>query len=181
MRLFLLKALWQLGRPLTVYLMGVLLSAGVSMAQQLEQDPVLAAPKAPIAKAAPQAKAAPSLSSSSGRTVLSGVVSLETAMVQEKDVDWYGWYKSARKYLAEAGGFTCTPGTSILFYKSGTIQALSQDTSCLLSIARLRYPLPEKTQLQVVSLPSRSSLSPPASPEELKHLIEQNKRLERRI
>ncbi|MBY0403842.1 MAG: hypothetical protein K2X66_08075 [Cyanobacteria bacterium] len=113
--------------------------------------------------------ASPPNTSPSPKIILKGnVTTLDTAMIQEKDlVDWYGWYMSCREYLIYSGGFRCPIGTMIRFNRNGQMTALSNDFACRVSVAQKLFPLPKQTKLDAILLPVRSAKAPPASPEEL--------------
>jgi hypothetical protein len=109
---------------------------------------------------------------SSQPLVLKGSVrSLDAAIMEESDVDWYGWYLSLRKYIATHGGFQCEIGTTITFFRSGHIQAQSYHPACLRSAMGKHFGLPPTSRLSAVTLPVRHGQAPPASKEELYHYI----------
>jgi hypothetical protein len=108
-----------------------------------------------------------------GRPILSGTVSLQSAMAAEQGrVDWYGWYLKARQYIASHGGLRCEHGTPILFRKTGQMSAMTNDPMCQASTISKRFPLPVGTHVDTLILPTRPGAAPPASPEELMRFLE---------
>jgi hypothetical protein len=131
-------------------------------AQQLEEDPYLQ--RSSVTKQQTQPP------------VLTGEVSVESAMVMEQDVDWYAWYLAARRHVAEHGGFSdCPLGTMIRFHKNGYVEALSNKPACRFSAALKRFPLPADSRLKAILLPVRSGKLPPASPTELYQHLNRNR------
>lgn len=149
---------------LLVAALPILLSAGGSaIAQQLEPLLDLSEFDQPNQEASPP---------SSQPIVLTGSVrTLDAAIREEADVDWYGWYLAVRNYFQRRGGLQCEIGTPIKFFRSGHIQAESYSPSCLRSVMGKHFPLPGNSRLSAVVLPVRSGKSPPASKEELYHYI----------
>lgn len=102
-------------------------------------------------------------------------MTLQEAIEQESDVDWYGWYMACRSYLRVTGGFQCAEGTSIVFNKDGAIKAQSSEPFCVNSVQFKRFRLPDNTRLEQLILPARSQTRLPASPQELKYRIDSQK------
>lgn len=157
-----------------------LLSVGTlfASAQVLEEDPLLKAhppkqstyPNQPSYGQPPiNQQDASGIRASSNKMVLKGnVTTLDTAMIQEKDiVDWYGWYMACRQYLVQTGGIQCSIGTMIRFNRNGYMTALTAEPACILSVSQKVFPLPRNTKVDGILLPVRSARSAPASPDEL--------------
>ena len=104
------------------------------------------------------------------KAVLKGGVSTYDAIVEAEKgvVDWYAWYLACRRYIASHGGLQCDLGTPIHIYKNGRFDTPSMDPYCILSVRTKRFPLPRKTQLDMLILPVRSGSAPPASRDELR-------------
>lgn len=103
-----------------------------------------------------------------GVKILKGQIkTLEAAIDEEGNVDWYVWYLACRQYLMETGGFRCPAGTAVYFYRSGQLDTDSQDPFCQASVRGKFYPMPEKTALEVLILPVRRQHDLPATRQEI--------------
>ncbi|MEB3287902.1 MAG: hypothetical protein VKJ04_10405 [Vampirovibrionales bacterium] len=148
----------------------MLLLAQGGKAQEIEPDPSLSNPQGTF-----QGKVRDEQAGGSEKkiTIQASVQTLEAAIQSEKDVvDWYAWYLSARKYIASRGGIACPAGTMLKFPKKGFVEVKMSpwdpvEPRCVMSIQGMYFPLPEKTRLEAVLLPVRSSLLPPAPPSEI--------------
>ncbi|MBX2860106.1 MAG: hypothetical protein KTR14_02655 [Vampirovibrio sp.] len=105
-----------------------------------------------------------------------GISTLQGAIEQEAGlVDWYGWYLKVRAYLRSTGGFQCSVGTPIRFYKGGKVEAKSSSLACVRSAAIKYFPLPKETKLKAVVFPVRGPKMPAATPEEVEYRVNRKK------
>lgn len=108
-------------------------------------------------------------------TLKSTVKTLDVALKEEMGkVDWYGWYLAARNYIAHNGFINCPLGTPIKFYRDGRIEPMSFSAPCVASTMNMNFPLPKNTSVDVIILPTRPSVIPPASPQELYDFLRQS-------
>ena len=153
-------------------------SSGIAGAQQLapmfdfsDMPPARTVPRQPVSTPAKPPTSAPS-TTGSGTTLLTGSVStLEAAITEESNVDWYGWYMRARDYFTTHGGLSCQTGTPLTFYRNGYLKADNMTPACQRSLMGKRFPLPAATRLEAVVLPVRPGTAPPASREELLEFV----------
>jgi hypothetical protein len=78
----------------------------------------------------------------------------------EEQTNWYLWYSDVRKYLRQNGGFRCSAGIPVRFYKDGTIEALSHQSNCIKSAQKMHYPLPAFTKVPFITLSVRNDRKP---------------------
>lgn len=155
-----------LAAALTACGLSLLTLIAMGWAQELQTDPALEPPpqSSPPVTLPPLTSPTPA----EPRVLRGGVRTLDQALADERNVvDWYGWYLACRQYLLTTGGFQCERGTSIQFYRSGQMEALSSDPLCQASVASKHFPLPPATRIDILVLPVRTHVDPPASREEI--------------